>query len=107
MINKISNHLVTLLLKLPPSENTRIASFCQRYVDRYNGDNNDDIYSNGEWHFLRRIVPMCDIIFDVGANQGDWTELAFALKADVNIHSFEPSQATFRKLLSRGFPQNV
>jgi FkbM family methyltransferase len=95
------------LLKLVPSQNSYIAALCQRYLDRYHGDNNDDIHTNGELSFLKRVIPTSQVVFDVGANRGDWTELVLTINAAATVHCFEPSKPTFAMLSARGFPQNV
>jgi len=42
------------------------------------------------------------VIFDVGANVGDFTTAAFeALGGDITIHAFEPARDTFQKLSAR------
>ncbi len=71
---------------------------CKRYVDRYNSENNDDIHTNGELRLMQTILPQCAIVFDVGANVGDWTALALEISPRLQIHCFEPSAATFQRL---------
>ena len=71
---------------------------CKRYVDRYNSENNDNIHTNGEWCFMEFILPQCMIVFDVGANVGDWTALALEINPRLQIHCFEPSAVTFQRL---------
>lgn len=102
-----SFNLGSLLLRLLPTYNRRIYAFCSRYVERFNADNNDDMATNGELRFLRRAVPESDVVFDVGANVGDWTTHVLSFKPDVQVHLFEPNQGAFNTLTSRSFPRNV
>jgi FkbM family methyltransferase len=69
----------------------------------YKGENNDDMETNGELQFMRRILPQCKIVFDVGANIGDWTALALNINPHLQVHCFEPSVATFQRLQTRDF----
>jgi len=80
---------------------------CRRYVDRYNGENDSDIRTNGELRFMQRALARCQTVFDVGANVGDWTALALSIKPGLAIHCFEPSRFTYDKLLDRKFPPTV
>lgn len=107
MFNKVFSRLVSFCFKMLPPNNGRLVSIFQQYIDHYHGDNNDDMNSNGELNFLERIIPATQVIFDVGANQGDWVALILPIKSNVTIHSFEPSLATFKKLEARNFPPNV
>ena len=75
---------------------------CKRYVDLFNGENDPDMESNGELALMKRLLPKCEVVFDVGANVGDWAERALAIKPTLDIHCFEPSTATFARLGGRG-----
>lgn len=73
----------------------------KRYIDCQNGDNDDNMHTNGELWFMRSVLPQCSIVFDVGANVGDWTALALGINPRQKIHCFEPSKATFQRLQTR------
>ncbi len=83
--------------------NELLYRFCKRYVDRYHGENNPDMYTNGELAWLRQVLPQCEVVFDVGANVGNWTALALSLNPALHVHCFEPSAATFQRLQARVF----
>jgi FkbM family methyltransferase len=93
-------------MRLPP-DNIHLYRLCRRYVDAYNGENNDDMQTNGELRFLRQALTNCKTAFDVGANVGNWAELALQISPTLNLHCFEPSQPTFMRLLAKAFPPNV
>jgi FkbM family methyltransferase len=95
------------LFGLVPARNERLYAWCRQYVDRYRGDNDDDMRSNGELRFLQAVVPDARLVFDVGANVGDWARLVLGLNDRVQLHCFEPSAATFRLLTAHAFPGNV
>jgi FkbM family methyltransferase len=90
-----------------PQDNKYLYRFCKSYVDRYQSENNDDMQSNGEFHFLTRALPRCRIVFDVGANVGSWAKQALRINPAIDLHCFEPSRPTYERLLADGFPSNV
>lgn len=94
-----------LLALLPQS--SLLYRACNRYVDNFKGQNNDNIFTNGELQWMRQVLPRCVTCFDVGANVGDWAALALQVAPSVHIHCFEPSQATFRILQERPLKGNV
>jgi len=95
-----------LIVRIIP-KNPLIYSFCKRYISKFNGENNDNICTNGERRFLQRNLENCDVVFDIGANIGQWTKLALNFNSKLNIHCFEPSKFTFDKLKSNNFSPNV
>lgn len=95
------------LFGLLPQQNQLLYRLTKKYVDQYNGDNNSDFFSNGEYAFISNLLPSCKTVFDVGANIGEWALTALGVNPNIELHCFEPSQATFDKLLQKNFPQNV
>jgi FkbM family methyltransferase len=73
----------------------------RKIVDHYNGDNDFDYRTNGEMWLARTALPRARVVFDVGANQGDWAILAHDVNPKAVIHCFEPSAATHRLLVQR------
>jgi FkbM family methyltransferase len=71
------------------------------------GDLTNDPRSNGEYWLLRQVRKACSnpqVLFDVGANKGDWSAYALALPnvaEGITIHAFEPSLATHSLLADR------
>jgi FkbM family methyltransferase len=90
-----------LVLNLTPKRNFYLYRFCRRYVDRFDGQNNCDIDMNGESRLMREILPQCKVVFDVGANIGDWAALAHNINPSIELHCFEPCRATYEKLHAR------
>lgn len=83
---------------------------CKMYVDNYHGDNNADMSINGELKFLRNALqpaPPAPVIFDVGANRGQWSKEVLALKPQAAIHCFEPSSLARKEFSHEEFPSNV
>lgn len=106
---KLKRQLGRRLFNFLPAYSRDLFEFCVRYVDRFNGDNNSDPTTNGEYLFLRNVLRKLetDVVFDVGANVGDWALYALSINPNINIHCFEPSKATYVKLLEKGWPPNV
>ena len=96
-----------LLFSCLPRDNQYLYRFCKKYVDRYRNENNDDMRSNGEARFLASTLPNCRVVFDVGANVGQWAKMALGVNATVNLHCFEPSHFTYQRLVANAFPPNV
>lgn len=66
------------------------ASFCRLFLRAYeNYDYNID--RNGEAWLLERLRPLRPkVVFDVGANVGDWSMRAAVALPEATIHAFEP-----------------
>ncbi|HXH94717.1 MAG TPA: FkbM family methyltransferase [Thermoanaerobaculia bacterium] len=90
-----------------PRESRYLYRLSKKYVDRYRNENNGDMRSNGEERFLASVLPACRVVFDVGANVGDWAKIALSVNPRVNLHCFEPSHATYARLVASRFPPNV
>ena len=78
---------------------------CRRYVYDYQGDNNEDIRTNGEMRLLKVLLPKCETVFDVGSNIGDWANCAVNINKKLYIHCFEPSLNTY-KILKKNAKKN-
>ncbi len=69
-----------------------------------NGYNDCNFFTNGEHAFLRSYLkPNTKVIFDVGANIGDWSKMASRYAPNAKIYAFEPHPKIF-KMLSKNFP---
>src|SRR6185503_3798072 len=90
-----------LFEKLLP-DNDLLYRFCRRYVERYNGDNNGDMRTNGELGLLQKVLPGAQTVFDVGANVGSWVGVALTINGVARYHCFEPSATTWRALVGGG-----
>jgi FkbM family methyltransferase len=57
-------------------------------------------HENGEMHVLEKLKSLLDaqVIFDVGANVGEWTQSASSVFPNSKIFSFEIVPETFQKL---------
>jgi len=70
---------------------------------------NDDPESNGEYSLLDRLVRSSErrklVLFDIGANCGDWTHKAIitAKERSLELHAFEPGREAYKLLCSRSF----
>jgi FkbM family methyltransferase len=77
------------------------------YHHTKDGENFGDMTINGEVRFLRSQAPDCDVLFDVGANRGEWTRHALALTEEAQIHCFEPVSSLYRSLVANQLPERV
>jgi FkbM family methyltransferase len=71
------------------------------------GEDFADMSLNGEVRVIKLYAPECRVIFDVGANRGDWTAHAVKASEGARIYSFEPLQALYEMLTARAFPSRV
>jgi len=70
-------------------------AFSKAFVEGYEGITNT-LWTNGEKWLLERLAPFdLKTIFDVGANHGQWTQLAYDAHPSARIHSFEIVPGTF------------
>jgi len=53
---------------------------------------------SGEAWLLRKLAPVLDTVFDVGANRGDYAKLLQQYNLAINIYAFEPHPQTFQSL---------
>ncbi len=79
----------------------------RKMTDYHDGLNNSDFKTNGEAGFLKRNASGFKMIFDVGANVGDWSLFVNRLNPAAAIYAFEPVAETFAILKERGFNDKV
>lgn len=82
---------------------------CQIYIRHYFGFNYGVDLNDGELWFANQVLrtqarPM---VFDVGANIGQWTSGVLELCPHADIHVFEPSPKAFATLRARVSAPNV
>lgn len=90
--------------------NSKLLYFMSRmYMLKYNNQISFDPVKNGEQRFLQHMIAgkAQPVVFDVGANKGDWTAAALSVNAAARIHAFEPFPESYQGLVARGFPANV
>lgn len=86
----------------------QVVRLSKAMLNRALGNNNGNMATNGEISLMRQVLGLRGagdhklVVFDVGANVGQWTTslLEIAKSAGGYIHCFEPSPATFSKLQS-------
>lgn len=98
------------IFRLIPAKSPMLLRAAQRYVDRFNGDNDSNSSTNGEEWLLNKELPKLrggGVVFDVGANIGNWSRYCLGVAPDLRMHLFEPSAFTFKKLQSSEWPTGV
>ncbi len=94
---------IALLLAKSPVHGLlqRIHRKLSRYIDLADNWNNGDERTNGEAFLIRMIAPKLRVVFDIGANLGNWSSLVLAVNPVCKVYAFEPSPATFANLKRR------
>jgi FkbM family methyltransferase len=59
---------------------------------------------SGEHWIVRRCIGKADapVVFDVGANDGEWLAAVFRINDSVAVHAFEPQDTLARRIAARG-----
>lgn len=57
-----------------------------------------DSTKNGEYKVLNALIRPGDLVFDVGANKGNWSKQIHSIKPGLRIYAFEPVPPTFSVL---------
>ncbi|MGB7894786.1 MAG: FkbM family methyltransferase [Microcoleus sp.] len=60
---------------------------------------NSSFQDSGESQVVARFINAGNVVFDVGANAGDWTAEVLSQGHDVEIHLFEPIPHVYKKLI--------
>ena len=76
-----------------------LARSAEKYMHAYNNQRNWSISVNGEQAAFSRLMRgRRGCVMDVGANRGDWANMAKRIAPDSTIHCFELSPITFELL---------
>ncbi|MCX5921929.1 MAG: FkbM family methyltransferase [Candidatus Dependentiae bacterium] len=62
------------------------------------GYDNCTMESNGELPIIESMIKNGDIVFDVGANKGEWSQHVLASKSNIRLYAFEPIPTIFNQL---------
>lgn len=55
--------------------------------------------TNGEFKVMKQFLPTSTIVFDVGANQGEWIKQALHINPNIQAHCFEPCKDSYDALV--------
>ncbi|HEX4780376.1 MAG TPA: FkbM family methyltransferase [Usitatibacter sp.] len=78
----------------------KLAGLARRYLD-WHRNVNYDIETNGEVFVLETLQAFRPrVLFDAGANMGDWTRAACSRHPEAQVHAFEISPPTFQALVA-------
>lgn len=79
----------------------KIAGFCRRYLNWY-GNLSYDLQTNGEAFVLETLGSFQPrVLFDVGANVGEWSSIAKVHCPGADVHAFEIAKPTFEILVAK------
>lgn len=81
-----------------------LSDFCRLLV-AFHENQNYQSQANGEEWLLSRLVDFDPkVVFDVGANEGDWSVLVRQILPAADLHAFEVVDETYRKLVAKVGP---
>jgi FkbM family methyltransferase len=84
-----------------------VGHYAQFFLDVNRNENNGNMATNGEFLIEKEYVHDNDVIFDVGANVGNWSAHCLDLAPKSHIHAFEPVKKTYAEFINKKFPKNV
>ena len=96
---KLVSIAANLVRRLP--RRPALCTVASEYLNGYHGDNDMRPGENGEYALADALGPGSRIIFDVGANVGEWSLRMAHMSPLAKVHSFEPSTTTFKILEDR------
>ncbi len=96
----------TLLNWKHPIYSPALFKFSSKYLDLWYGDNNFDRNTNGEYRLLRFLMPRCAVVFDVGANIGEYSSEMLRINPSLTVYAFEPDPVPFSQLEKSGVRAN-
>ena len=101
--------LFKFLFDLIPADSPLLYKVATKYADRFNCDNNSVFHNNGEAALLKREIHKFSegVVFDIGANVGEWSKFCLSMAPNLNLHIFEPSTTTYKTLEKFKWPQNI
>ncbi|HWW62877.1 MAG TPA: FkbM family methyltransferase [Thermoanaerobaculia bacterium] len=97
-MNALLRALGRIAFAVLPKHSALLYRLAKRYVDRFHGNNQLDMRTNGELVFMQQQLPHARLVFDVGAATGDWAAHALAINPALDLHCFEPNPASFARL---------
>lgn len=98
-MNFFKKNLVKIFInRNKPRYSRLLFLFCSKYIDFCYGDNAFDRETNGEYWLLGRLQGKMKVVFDVGANVGDYSKKILSSNPDVVVHAFEPDVRAFDQL---------
>jgi FkbM family methyltransferase len=93
----------SLLLRQVMKKRSKVSALIDRLALRLHRDYENWDYNfetNGEFNALRQLaqIPDINVVFDVGANRGEWLSTASQLFPNASIYAFEIVPQTFDEL---------
>jgi FkbM family methyltransferase len=88
----------------------RIARQCEKFLHGFYNQGFYDFVENGEARVIDTVLAECKagprLVFDVGANRGEWGKIVLARKPDAVVYCFEivPATAALLRVALAGHP---
>lgn len=100
-MSPVRSGLVRLLSRAPARSRSALERIIQESQGKGWGSASIVAEVNALFELLCRLGIGRPVVFDVGANRGDWTQAALSREPSARIVAFEPSSAAFRVLRER------
>lgn len=95
-----------LILSLPSmSLNNSATNLFIKDPNHLQGYDNCNMYNNGEQMVIKQFIKNNDVVFDVGANKGEWSSTVIAEYPAVTLYCFEPIPY-LNQQLNKTLPKN-
>lgn len=89
------------VLLAAPGRSELLFRVARRIVAAHRAENDSRMERNGEFRLLADYLPRAKVVFDVGANVGDWAVEALRINPHIDLHCFEPAADSFAVLQQR------
>ena len=98
----IIRSLVVLLLVLKGGIFANIAVYPDAPQYDLMGYDNCNMETNGEKNVVRHLAKGSNLIFDIGAHNGNWSKEALTVSPQAELYAFEPVEDMFKHLIFWG-----
>jgi FkbM family methyltransferase len=72
-------------------------------INRSLGYGNDKFEFNGEFYVLKNLIKNDFVVFDAGANKGEWSREVLGLDLNCKVYAFEPVPEVYAELVKNNF----
>ncbi len=99
--SRVRERGVWLLSKAPPKSRAALERLVQESQGKGWGSASIDAEADALFALLDRDKLLHPVVFDVGANRGDWTQASLTRQPAARVVSFEPSSTAYAVLAKR------
>ncbi len=80
----------------------KIQEICRNYyqpLDLLQNSPQSHLENSGEFNIIQKLINSGQVIFDIGANVGNWSQAVLQQCPEVEVHGFEPILTTYHQFL--------